>query len=114
MHEFSIAQSIVDIVKEEMTRHKVEKLNAVNIVVGMMSGVVPQHLTACFQMIIDDSSLAGAELKIREVPLGFHCAACGNEFTAEELVFSCPQCDEANPTLEKGRELTIENIEIAD
>jgi len=114
MHEMSLAQNIVDIVQEEMTRHGVEKLQAINLAVGRMAAVVPQHLTFCFEIITENTGLAGTALHIREVPLTYRCLACGHEFTADEMAFICPECSEADPKLEKGRELTIENIEVAD
>lgn len=48
MHEMSIAQSVVDIVNEEMARHGVTEIRAINLAVGKMSAVVPQHLNMCF------------------------------------------------------------------
>jgi len=114
MHEMSLAYNIVEIVQEEMARHGVEKLKAINLAVGRMAAVVPQHLTFCFQIITEDTALAGTSLNIREIPLGYRCPACGHEFNAEEITFVCPKCDEANPMLEKGKELTIENIEVVD
>jgi len=110
----SIAQSIVDIVEEELARHKVQQLKAVNIAVGGLAAVVPEQLSFCFSMLTVDTDLAGATLNIREVPLGYRCLACGNEFTSEEMVFVCPKCGEENLDLVSGKELTIESIEVAD
>jgi len=114
MHEMSIAQSIFDIVEEEMARHGVEELRAINLAIGKMAAVVPQHLNLCFSMIADNSKLAGTILNVRETPLTYKCLACGNSFTAEDMVFQCPECNEENPDLVGGRELTIESMEVAD
>ncbi len=114
MHEMSIAQSVFDIVEEEMAKHGVEELKAINLAIGKMAAIVPQHLNICFQMIADNTKLAGTELNVRETPLMYQCLACGNSFTSEDMQFQCPECDEENPDLIGGRELTIESMEVAD
>jgi len=114
MHEIAIAQSILDIVQEEVTRNQVERLVAINIAVGKLSAVVPQQLAFCFSIITVDTNLAGATLNIREVPLGYVCGACREEFTSEEMSLICPACGEKNPHLITGKELNIESIEVAD
>ena len=114
MHEMSIAQSVFDIVQEEVTRNEVEQLVAINIAVGKLSAVVPQQLTFCFSLITLDTNLAGATLNIREVPLGYVCGSCREEFFSEEMLLVCPACGEQNPHLATGKELTVESIEVAD
>lgn len=110
----SIAQSIVDIVEKELANHGVEKLQAVNIAVGKWAAVVPEQLAFCFGMITMDTSMAGATLNIREIPLGYKCSACGEEFTSGEMSIVCPRCGDTSIALTTGRELTIESIEVAD
>jgi len=115
MHEMSIAQSIVDIVENELVSHKVEQqLKAVNIAVGKLAAVVPEQLAFCFSMITLETSLTGAILNIREVPLGYSCSTCGGEFTSGEMSIVCPECGDTNIDLTSGRELTVESIEVAD
>jgi hydrogenase nickel incorporation protein HypA/HybF len=114
MHEMSIAQSIVDIVEKELASHGVEQLKAVNIAVGKLAAVVPEQLAFCFSMITMETSLAGATLNIREIPISYTCSVCGKEFTAEEMSIVCPECGDARIDLTSGRELTIESIEVAD
>ncbi len=114
MHEMSIAQSVFDIVQEEMARHGVEELKVINLAVGKMAAVVPQHLNMCFGMLADNTNLAGTVLNIRETPLKYSCMACGHIFTSEDMKFNCPECNEENPDLIGGKELTIENMEVAD
>jgi hydrogenase nickel incorporation protein HypA/HybF len=114
MHEMSIAQSIVDIVREEMARYNVEKLEAINLAVGKMSAVVPQHLSFCFGVLVDKTDLEGTRLNIREVPLTYRCQACGHGFETDQVALACPACGEEAPRLEHGRELAVESIEVAD
>jgi hydrogenase nickel incorporation protein HypA/HybF len=114
MHEMSIAQSILDIAREEMVRHNVAKLEAVNIAVGALSAVVPGSLTFCWQVLTDGTDMASVKLQIREVPLGYRCFDCGEEFTSEKMVFECLKCGADTPMLTTGRDMTIESIEAAE
>lgn len=114
MHEMSIAQSIVDIVERELASNGVEQLKAVNIAVGKLAAVVPEQLAFCFSMITVETSLARATLNIREVPLGYTCSVCGEEFTSGGMAIVCPKCGDTHINLISGRELTIESIEVAD
>ncbi|MEW6262364.1 MAG: hydrogenase maturation nickel metallochaperone HypA [Thermodesulfobacteriota bacterium] len=114
MHEMSIAQSILDIVREEMARHQVRKLEAINVAVGRLSAVVPSSLSFCFKILTDATDLSEVQLKIREVPLGYSCFECGHEFTAEEMTFVCPHCGADGPRLTAGRDMNIESIEVAE
>lgn len=114
MHEMSIAQSIFDIVHEEMLRHKVQKLEAINIAVGKLSAVVPSSLTFCFQILTEGTDMAGVVLNVKTIPLGYHCFDCGHEFTSEEMTFTCPHCGADQPMLTSGKDLNIESIEVAE
>ena len=114
MHEMSIAQSILDIVQEEMARHQVDQLASINIAVGKLSAIVPSSLSFCWQVLTDQSDMAGVTLNIREVPLTYMCTECGQNFTSPEMVFTCPHCDADTPMLTAGRDMTIESIEVAD
>ncbi|MFH1136824.1 MAG: hydrogenase maturation nickel metallochaperone HypA [Pseudomonadota bacterium] len=114
MHEMSIAQSILDIVREEMERHRVSRLEAISIAVGALSAIVPSSLSFCWKVLTDGTDMAETALNIREIPLGYRCVDCGRDFTAEEMVFKCPHCEADGPMLTSGRDMTIENIIVAD
>jgi hydrogenase nickel incorporation protein HypA/HybF len=114
MHEMSIAQNILDIVKEEMARHQVAELAGINITVGKLSAIVPSSLRFCFNILTDKTDLAGAELHIRVIPIGYACLDCGARFESEEMTFVCPHCEAENPMITSGRDMTIESLEVAD
>ena len=114
MHEMSIAQSVVDIIQEEVSRRGVRQLRAINLIMGRLSAVVPSHLALCFEIITKNTLLEGTTLNIREVPLGYQCPDCGKGFSVAEIQFTCPDCGESNLKLTAGRELAVESIEVFD
>jgi hydrogenase nickel incorporation protein HypA/HybF len=110
MHEMSLVQSILDIVFEEAQRHHVQKITAVNLVVGRLTAVVPEQMKFAFEMLTEDTPAAGAELNLEFVPAGAVCSQCGHEYVVNDSDFLCPQC--RGPGLVKsGRELQIASIE---
>ena len=114
VHEMSIVQNIIEIVDQEMERHGLEKLKAIHIAVGRMSAIVPGQMTLCFEILTDNTRLAGTALNIKMVPLTYQCQKCHREFTSEGITFNCPFCNEENPELIFGRELKVEFLEVMD
>jgi hydrogenase nickel incorporation protein HypA/HybF len=110
-----IAMQIIEIATNAIpgpaNRVRVER---VNLKVGKLSAVVPDSLRFCFDIAIQDTPLAGAELIIEEIPVTARCKLCENVWTIEEAVFYCPKCDHGDIHILSGQELNIESIEIAD
>ena len=60
MHEMSIAQSLIDIVRDEMGKHGVTVLKSVRIQVGQLSAIVPDSLSFCFNIMTSGTDLEGS------------------------------------------------------
>ena len=112
MHEMSIAQSLIEIIQEEMIAHGAKSLKSVRLQVGQMSAVVPDSLSFCFEVVTDGTDLQGAELIMEVVPLKARCQECGRIFAVEAHVFACPDCDGAKIDIIEGQELSIIEIEV--
>jgi hydrogenase nickel incorporation protein HypA/HybF len=112
MHEMSIAQSLLDIIKEEMEKHDAKILRAVRLNVGQMTAVVPQALSFCFEVITNGTELEGARLFMDIVPLKGYCPECDVEFTIEDYTFMCPSCGGSKIETIGGQDLSIVEIEV--
>jgi hydrogenase nickel incorporation protein HypA/HybF len=112
MHEMSIAQSLVEIVREEMTRHNARTLRVVRLHVGEMSAIVPDSLSFCFEVITAGTEMEGARLNIEVIPVEGVCRACGERFKIENYVFLCPSCGGTGVETVSGQELSIVEIEV--
>ncbi len=109
MHELSITQSVVDAVIEHAGESRVI---SVRLTVGRLSGVVPDAMRFCFDLLIDGTALAGARLDIEEPAGRAACGSCGREFTLTDHILLCP-CGSAEVTVLAGRELKITSLEVA-
>jgi Zn finger protein HypA/HybF involved in hydrogenase expression len=69
MHELSIAQSILDIVREYIPEPRSAEAQSIKVRLGGLSGVVPASLDFCFSAITNDTSLRQAKLNIELVEM---------------------------------------------
>ena len=112
MHEMSIAQSLIAIVEEEMIKNNVKTLRSVKVSIGEMSGIVPEALKTCFEIITAKSNMKGAVLKMDIIPLVGGCRKCRKEFKVEEYNFSCPECESTDIDIVSGREMNVVELEV--
>ncbi|MBW1999158.1 MAG: hydrogenase maturation nickel metallochaperone HypA [Deltaproteobacteria bacterium] len=112
MHEMSIAQSLVDIVRDEMHRNQARVLRSVHLHIGEMSAIVPQALSFCFHVITEGTEMEGARLDMEIVPLRGYCGRCKREFRIENYEFRCPYCKNGDIETLAGQDLSIVEIEV--
>jgi hydrogenase nickel incorporation protein HypA/HybF len=111
MHEMGIAQSILDIVEQEMARHGATRLTTIRLVIGEFTAIVPESLTFCFEVITKDTPYEGVKLEMEKVPLTGRCSDCGEEFVIKEYQFICPKCGSSKVETISGKELFVKEIE---
>ncbi len=112
MHEMSIAQSLVEIIQEEMARHHATKLRSVRLHVGEMSAIVPDSLSFCFEVITAGTRMEGARLIMEIIPVEGKCRACGETFKIKDFIFVCPRCGGTGVDAVSGQELSIVELEV--
>jgi hydrogenase nickel incorporation protein HypA/HybF len=108
MHELAITQSIVDLVVERTTGRQV---GLVRVEVGVLSGVVPDSMQFCYELISSGTTLEGSRLVIEKTPGSAHCRSCDQNFVLNDLILLCP-CGSADVDIVTGRELRILSVEL--
>lgn len=118
MHEMSLVVSLLDIVKEEMRKSNASRLLSVRLRVGALANVVPESLSLAFEVLIQDTPLAGARLELAEEALRLACGGCGREFSPPPvsvplLLAVCPHCEEEfGHQVLAGKALYIDSLEV--
>jgi hydrogenase nickel incorporation protein HypA/HybF len=113
MHELSIALSIVDAAVEEAGRLGAVRVTQVHLKLGEMAGVVKEALLASYQMASLDSTVAGSELIIEEVPVAIFCRTCqGRQGVVSPQEMRCRACGTFSSEIVAGRELEVVAMEI--
>jgi hydrogenase nickel incorporation protein HypA/HybF len=112
MHEMSIAQSLIEILAEEMEKHGARTLRTVHLKIGQLSAIVPEALSFCFQVISEGTEMAGANLVMDIVPLQGYCPGCDKGFEIKDYHFACPLCGGTNIETIAGQDLAIVDMEV--
>ena len=112
MHEVSICESIIDILREQAARKGASRVNSVRLRIGEMAGVVEDALRFAFEIVSKDTLADGAKLMIDNVPLTARCRSCGRDFHIVGYAFSCKHCDSPEIEVVSGRELEIDEIDM--
>ena len=79
MHEMSIAQSILDIIKQEMEKNDLTKLIRVKIKFGRLTNTVPEALETGFMALTIQTPLESAVFELEQIQARFKCFKCGKE-----------------------------------
>lgn len=114
MHELSIAQNILDIVRENISGSDAGRLKTIKLRIGELAGVVPDSLGFCFEAMTKGTDMERARLEIERTGIVAHCEKCGNNFSVEGLAFKCPLCESAGIKVISGNELQVVEIEVED
>ncbi len=113
MHELAIAQSIVNAVETRATECNATRVKGVRLKIGEASGVVPDSLSFCFEMLASlEPILTGAQLLIDTVPHLARCPHCEKDFVVSNFIAQCPTCQEWSNEIISGTELQILDMEI--
>jgi len=109
MHELSITQSVVDAVTRRMGDAPIRR---VRIEIGQLSGLVPDAVRFCFEMVAAGTTCEGALVEIDEPCGKARCRTCGRAFETGDMLALC-ECGSADVAVEGGRELRIREVEVA-
>ena len=112
MHELSIAQNILEIVDETLSKNQYKKLLEIKVQIGELIAIVPESLRFCYECLIKDSPYAGSKINIEVIPVKIFCKNCKKNYKIKELFFICPVCHKKNVELIQGKELKISHLEV--
>ena len=108
MHELSLIQNLVKLVKEQIPD---EPVSGITIEVGMLSCVQPTTLQMCFDVVkAQDEQLKHCTLSILETFPVARCSRCANQFTLNKLGEAC-RCGAYDYAIDGGDELTLKQLE---
>ncbi|MCU0702262.1 MAG: hydrogenase maturation nickel metallochaperone HypA [Myxococcaceae bacterium] len=113
MHEVALAQSIVDIVREQTKGQTFGAVTRVFLRIGALSSVEPEALVFGFDSAARGTVADGARLEIVRTPGTAFCAACGRDVQVAARIDDCPACGSAQLLITGGDELRVTELEVA-
>ena len=112
MHELSITRNVLDIVIKHAEQAEAQRVRAINLVVGDLTGFVDDSIQFYFDMLSPDTLAEGARLNIQRIQPRVRCRACGEEFIPQDFNWACPKCLAIGGDVLSGREFMVESIEV--
>jgi hydrogenase nickel incorporation protein HypA/HybF len=111
VHEYSLIQSLVARVEEEVRRRGAVAVHALAVRVGELSGVDPDLLRTAYETFRAGTVCERASLALATVPAAWSCPRCRRTI-ARGAVLRCPACD-LPAELEAGSDaLFLDRIEL--
>lgn len=110
MHELSIAEGMVDAIRERTGDARVSR---VFVEIGKLSCVEPEAVRFCFELVARGTVVEGAVLEIDEPPGRARCGGCGADDVEIEGTLPLCRCGSAELSILAGDRMTITAVEIA-
>jgi len=112
MHEFALAQDIVETIATKIT-NDLNKITAIYIDVGEFSGVVQDSLEFGLTVSLKEKNLSHVKININTVSAKAICE-CGYEYQIKDILDSCPQCHSLKRKIASGADVIIRSLELTD
>ena len=112
MHELAITESILAIVLQKAGEAKAGKVTSVDLLVGRLTGFVPECIEQQFAILSHGTMAQGARLVFRQPLARLHCRKCDMEYSAESFDLKCPGCQSMQVDVLSGSELYVESMEV--
>jgi hydrogenase nickel incorporation protein HypA/HybF len=109
MHELSVAEELLSIIRDNAEKAGIRKVEAVNLRIGEFSSIVPESLEFAFQVLSQGTITDGARINIDHAPAAFLCGRCGAHVGRSET--SCPLCGSDELRVVGGDQLEILSFE---
>ncbi|MFP4365621.1 MAG: hydrogenase maturation nickel metallochaperone HypA [Bacteroidales bacterium] len=111
MHEFSIAQSIIDIAEDSAKKENCRKITSIKLEVGTLSGIVLEALETAMEFAVKKTMLEGAQVEIVKIDAKAECKNCGHNFSITGHFQPCPRCKSFKHLLLKGDKIKVMSLE---
>jgi hydrogenase nickel incorporation protein HypA/HybF len=111
MHELNLTKSILDIILQKAREVNAGKITKVDLLVGTLTGYVPECIRLQFDILSHGTAAAGASLSFRQPPAKLHCRKCNNDYTSDSFELTCPGCHAMEIDILSGSELYVESME---
>ncbi len=112
MHEFSVVQSLLDLIEKNARENNAKSVSKVVVKIGKMSGIEPHLLKIAFDTFKEKTICENAELEMIIQDVVAKCQDCNKEFIIENNSFICPECKGFNLTILDGEDMYLLSLEL--
>lgn len=112
MHELAMVSSLCTVINDKVKEYGAVKVIQIKLIVGDLAGVEDTTMKLCFETVVENTPLEGANLVIEHVPAKIRCRTCGNEYETKIPFSECAVCKSRNFQIIAGKELFIDSLEV--
>ena len=112
MHELPVTQGMLSVALEHAAKAGAQKITAINLKIGEMTGIVDDSVQFYFDFVSKDTPAEGAALTFERIPAQFRCHECQATFSPGDGKWLCPQCGEWCVDVIDGQQFYVDSIEV--
>lgn len=112
MHELAVTESLLAIVIQSATENHAQRVTDITLTIGALSSIIDDSVQFYWDHISKDSIAEEATLHFNRIPATLLCLDCSTEFTLENELIPCPNCNSINLNIIAGEEFQVDSIEI--
>ena len=112
MHEMSLTEGVVEILAEESRKQGFTKVKTVWLEIGALSGVEPDAMLFCFDVVARGTLAEGAKLEIVRTSGAGWCLDCAKTVALAERFGQCPECGQYHVQMTSGDAMRVKELEV--
>lgn len=113
MHELAVTQSIMEIAERHARQAGAQRILAIRLVIGDLTGFVDDSIQFYFDFLSKGSLAEGARLEFERIGARVRCHACQAEYAPpDSRLWTCPSCGALGGEIVAGKEFYVASIEI--
>ena len=112
MHELGVTESIINIALTKAAEVQADKILKISVVIGELSGFVPDCIEFYFETLSKDTIAEGSKLDFDIIPAKFRCRNCSTIVSPEGMIWTCPNCQSQSMEVIGGQEFYIKDLEV--
>jgi hydrogenase nickel incorporation protein HypA/HybF len=110
----SIAAAVLDAVRAETLLHSAARASRAGLRIGELSGVEPDSLRFCLDVLVADTDLAPLTFEIEICPWTRRCRACSTQFRVTDYHTACTACGSSDTEAAGGDQMELAYIEVEE
>lgn len=119
MHEFSMAQGIMNAVLETAEANDATKVTDVVIEIGKLAMLNPEQVKFMLSVLVEDTIVQDANIILEDIDVEIKCYNCeyegvGNVDDSDHYapMILCPECESHRVNVINGKDVTVKSISI--
>ncbi|MCQ2738115.1 MAG: hydrogenase maturation nickel metallochaperone HypA [archaeon] len=119
MHEFSMAQGILNAVLETAEANDADKVTDIVIEIGRLAMLNPEQLKFMLDILVEDTIAAEANIVLEDIDVEIKCYNCDYEGIGDvddsdhyAPMILCPKCESHRVNVLNGKDVTVKTISI--